>query len=590
MLARSGTFSPSKRSAQRRLSGGKQKTSSGKQAVEIYSKLAAHVLETANRSAQCIQELLSLQKGLMTGVEEFLSFDSSLIDEPAYAIVFECAAAFESVISALSPKPLEQVSESVQESLGELNRLSELLGVWGEAVSEQEHYEGKVGELQGKLFAGLGDKLDRNRDKLNQAKQSVDGFKQEGEAELNHFSEKRTVIVRGTLISYLRVYLQMVTNFGGLCKPVADQCAAELLPGARVEIIALRKARDLNGLTATIECVDPADTRRCRVVLDSTGEQKSVKIEHLLPIVEEFRLAMTPEADGSADPTAEVEVEAEAEIADGKAEAEQEEEEKPEEPRWEYDPSGEPLSEEPRITFGHPLTGNNITLFKTPGSGEEGVDWLPVIASRPTSILNGVCLTHSPLQPMPPEAGQLLRHYFEVTILDAANSGTTRTLYLGFAWPAEDCSEDDLGASAASAASADGEATAKLRRSSTTSHQDAVVAGRALPESSRELPCAFVIGGDLTRAYLGGVDLGKVSGWRPLKDAATGSRIGCLLEQDAERWRLSIYQDGTRRCKVEATPPPWASGPPHGLVDVCGGVRRVQLRQGRSVLEEACLA
>ncbi|CAE8663927.1 unnamed protein product, partial [Polarella glacialis] len=105
----------------------------------------------------------------------------------------------------------------------------------------------------------------------------------------------------------------------------------------------------------------------------------------------------------------------------------------------------------------------------------------------------------------------------------------------------------------------------------------------SLPEMARQLPRSFVVGGDLPRAYLGGVELRKVSGWRPITDVQVGTVLGVLLEVEAKRLRLSVFQDGVRKCCEEAPRHAEWQGQPFGVVDVCGTVRSVELRQGGRV-------
>jgi len=111
---------------------------------------------------------------------------------------------------------------------------------------------------------------------------------------------------------------------------------------------------------------------------------------------------------------------------------------------------------------------------------------------------------------------------------------------------------------------------------------------------ARNLPRAFVVGGDLPRFYFAGKELAKLSaGWRPLFDVGTGTVLGALLQVQPGTAKLTILQDGVPRCSSEAELPDsrW-EGPPHGAVDVCGTVQRVALRQGaeipRAALEAAC--
>jgi len=110
---------------------------------------------------------------------------------------------------------------------------------------------------------------------------------------------------------------------------------------------------------------------------------------------------------------------------------------------------------------------------------------------------------------------------------------------------------------------------------------------------ARTLPRSFIVGGDLPRVYLAGKEHSKVSGWRPLCDVGAGAVLGALLQVHSLTAKLTILQDGVARCTVETELPDsrW-DGPPHGVVDVCGTVQRVVLRQGveipRAALEAAC--
>mmetsp|Transcript_12674 Transcript_12674/g.32860 ORF Transcript_12674/g.32860 Transcript_12674/m.32860 type:complete len:184 (+) Transcript_12674:1-552(+) len=98
---------------------------------------------------------------------------------------------------------------------------------------------------------------------------------------------------------------------------------------------------------------------------------------------------------------------------------------------------------------------------------------------------------------------------------------------------------------------------------------------------------AFVVGGDLPRAHLGGRELRKITGWRPMLDTEVGSVVGVMLERlEAKEdglclHRLTVVQNGARRCSVEAEiPQAWREAcSVHGVVDVCGTVQCVELRQ-----------
>merc|ERR1712217_816902 len=164
-----------------------------------------------------------------------------------------------------------------------------------------------------------------------------------------------------------------------------------------------------------------------------------------------------------------------------------------------------------------------------------------------------------------------LRHYyFEFSVLEV-DPCTTRTLMLGFVWQPP--------------GTVDREQVCKANLFDT-------MKAPVLPATASELPQAFVIGGDPPRWFFAGRDLGKIAGWSPLIHTVSGSVFGALLEvryasgKDAAPplLRFVLFQDGKRCAEhvVELIRPEdaWVllPGPgPHGLIDICGNVRKVQL-------------
>eukprot|EP00747_Dinoflagellata_sp_TGD_P090060 gnl/TRDRNA2_/TRDRNA2_164554_c0_seq3.p1 gnl/TRDRNA2_/TRDRNA2_164554_c0~~gnl/TRDRNA2_/TRDRNA2_164554_c0_seq3.p1 ORF type:complete len:242 (+),score=22.54 gnl/TRDRNA2_/TRDRNA2_164554_c0_seq3:181-906(+) len=158
------------------------------------------------------------------------------------------------------------------------------------------------------------------------------------------------------------------------------------------------------------------------------------------------------------------------------------------------------------------------------------------------------------------------RYYFEIRILELVR-GEPEAISLGFMWGADVLSS-----------------TAKVR-------------------NPRQLPCTLIAGGEPPCISFGGRDLGSsaLASWRPSVQVMSGSVVGVLLEvqQGGElcgdsdglqgeirvpSLQLKIFQDGAVNAKVTVIPrlpdEAWALVPsfaPHGLVDVCGGVRRVSL-------------
>mmetsp|Transcript_53119 Transcript_53119/g.84506 ORF Transcript_53119/g.84506 Transcript_53119/m.84506 type:complete len:591 (+) Transcript_53119:81-1853(+) len=558
--------------------------SGGREAIDAYRSFTTLVMDTARRTSSCLQDLMNLHRGLLKGVHAFLAHDSVVIDDSAMTIVAELSTALEKVSGAINLTLMKHVEEAGQDILTELDRITEVLRVWGEAVEEQEHYEGKVESLEKQRTSGS-ERLSRNKDKLVLAKNNVAVKKGEGDAELALFSEKRSVMVRATLICFLRLYMPMLVRLGTDYTPIAQQCLAEVEQGARVEIAGLKKARTLNGQICTIESAEN-DGKRCRVLL-SNGEQKSVRMENLIPCA-----CHTPGLQGRGGV---VERASSAEGSASERERPQYDAEEPEDisddppvrerSRW-LSSAEETLTEAPRIGFGQ--VGRNIELLRVRGGGAAAFSWLPVIAARPEGLLHGVSFTAERLTALAPSVHACRgshRYYFELLVLEATSSGTVRSISLGFAWPPASASEEtpaddwngkSFATSVASFATTESDAE-QLRRNFSLGAE--VLAGRSLPESSRELPYGFCVGGEPCKSFLAGQETARISGWRPVKDVSSGTRLGCLLEQDASNLRLNIFQDGVHRCKAEVASPAWAAGAPYGIIDVCGSVRKVQLLQ-----------
>jgi len=205
------------------------------------------------------------------------------------------------------------------------------------------------------------------------------------------------------------------------------------------------------------------------------------------------------------------------------------------------------------FTYYEPLAfgacGRDAQL-KVPYGAQPGE--LPSVVVRKSGLVNGLALTAAPLAPISSQSAPQ-RYYFEVEVLRTSEKprGTTRTVSIGFAW------------------------------------SDAAGFGY-LPEQANQLRRALVAGGDLPRAHLDGSEVKKLSGWRPLVDVGEGAVLGAMLEVEAELLRLVIFQDGKQRCSVEVAHTLSWPGEPHGVVDVCGTVQQVALRQGSALPDMAC--
>mmetsp|Transcript_94985 Transcript_94985/g.207767 ORF Transcript_94985/g.207767 Transcript_94985/m.207767 type:complete len:935 (+) Transcript_94985:188-2992(+) len=210
------------------------------------------------------------------------------------------------------------------------------------------------------------------------------------------------------------------------------------------------------------------------------------------------------------------------------------------------------------------------------------------VATRPTGLSNAIALTSAPVpiarRPMKrpikqqqhegaeasaeqdqiegdaslerqqeTEEHSVVRRYFEIEIEEVSDQRSTKTLTIGFVWP-------------------------NVSETSPISDHSKSAFGR-LPEEASELKRSFSIGGGRTKTFVDGKDAGAISGWRPLTEVTTGSRIGALLEEEGSNLRLTIYQEGHARCS-SSTPNVWAGVDPHGLVDVNGSLKQVAIIQG----------
>lgn len=206
-----------------------------------------------------------------------------------------------------------------------------------------------------------------------------------------------------------------------------------------------------------------------------------------------------------------------------------------------------------------------VIAFRLDGAGEDSV----ALTSRPLPTLASLAPLSARRPSMdassiPAEPTQTQYYFeFEVTEVDPLRP---RTLSFGFAWePWESWIDGDAPSAGISVAS-------RLRYS-------------------------FIVGGELPRYHFGGRDRGKLLSWRPRIDVVDGSVLGALLEvredaaegsgADSRALRLLVFQDGALRTevveKIRLSADSWAEAlrtGPHGVVDVCGNVRCVQLRQG----------
>lgn len=176
------------------------------------------------------------------------------------------------------------------------------------------------------------------------------------------------------------------------------------------------------------------------------------------------------------------------------------------------------------------------------------------------------------------------RRYFEFEVADISDQKSMKALSVGYVWPTPSVSSTNLRQPSPTPAASADDRKSESGRSGSSQH--ASVWGR-LPEEVIQLPRSLLVGGGRTKAHLAGEELCSISGWRPATDVLAGSVIGVLLEEQSngeacDTACIVVFQNGLRRCSTTATIPlEWSvSAAPHGVVDINGTIRRVELRQG----------
>ena len=440
------------------------------------------------------------------------------------------------------------------------------------------------------------ERLARNREKLDQAMAVAEERRKASELLLETFAGRAPVHARASLHALLRAFTELVAGWSGSARAAAELFEKELQPGVSVEVQGLVKRPELNGKIGVIQ---RSEGGRLVVAFDD-GTDRALRPENVCPLdalgsEEELATAATsleplvqisPASGPSHGYEAEVSVQGLSgeicEVLVGGEPAEiLETSEGGVRVRVPRGRPGVPLATEVRtagwrrcvaqaqatVQYYEPVQfgacGRNVDLSASEARSQPSDEFRPV-ATRREGLVHGVALTSTALLPtlLPApaasrDAGPAAPHeayYFEVGVLELRAEKTIKTLSLGFAWRDQ-----------------------KPTTSAASSH---------LPESARELPRSFVVGGELPKAHFDRAEAGKVAGWRPLLDVASGSVLGALLERfrgasGRDSLRLTVFQDGRRRCSAEAeVPPAWGSvGAPHGMVDVCGHVTSVELHQ-----------
>lgn len=603
--------------------------------AETLARLVALVRDTAKQFSSCLELFRGLHGSLARGVQDFLIYDSLGLDEHAMGLLKMCLTLFQECEPLLKGDGLQRLSAYWDLVAEDCEHISSLLRTRDEAQTRLRHYEEKVAKL--KARAGLPasdgdsessdekaemlqhspasaapprpktDKLSRNLEKLARAKSLVESNQEEWASELQAFEGRRAGHARALLLGFLGTYMRLLGDFGGQAAEAAEAVEGELRPGSKVRVLGLPGSK-AGGAPATLEEAEDGNGR-CVVSLQD-GTRTAVRPESVCPSgPAEVSVEPTQgprhagclaevRCGGLDGPVSEVLVNGKhVEVLSATCWGAR--------VRLPPVPRPGPASVEVRAarwrqrvavaeagfryyeSIGFGPHGKNIQLADEPNA-PPGVEAAKTVAARVTGLLDGVVLTSAPLLPIFTEGLPQVRYYYEFEVLETAQrvTGTTRTLSLGFAWhgpPPERPVVDAAGAGCFQAAQVQATGSSAVPR---------------VPDMARSHPLSFVVGGDLPRVYVATKEISKVSsGWRPLFDVGVGSVLGVMLQVQLGSAKLVILQDGSCRCSMEAQLPSddarW-SGPPHGVIDVCGTVQRVALRQGaeipRAALEMSCQA
>jgi len=593
--------------------------------AEPLSRLVSLVRETATQISACLELFRNLQSNFARGVQDFLVLDSAGLDDPALGLLRICLTLFQECEPLLKGEGLQRLSTYWDHVAEDCENIAGIVRSRDEAFRELRHYEEKVawlktraghappsgasdseeeigGELLPEAPVRRRDRLSRNQEKLSRARGLVETNRAAWEAELRAFEGRRAGHARALLLGLLGGYCRLLGDFGSQAADAAEALEGELKPGTAVRVMGL-PGHEAGGCPATFTNTEEG-TGRCVVSLQD-GEKTAVRPESICP-AGPAEVSLEPargpcssgcEADvrcsGLDGPVSEVLVNGQhvevlsatcwgARIRLPPCAVKGHVRVEVRAARWRQRVAVAEAGFQYYEPIGFGPHGKNIQLAAEPGA-PAGPEATKALATRVSGLLDGVALTASPLPAVPLEGlPQVVRYYYEIEVQEVAQrvTGTTRTLSLGFAWSGQR-------PQAPLVQEASGGCFAGIAAASTSA------SSTRMPEMARNLPRAFVVGGDLPRVYLAGKELSKVTGWRPLFDVGAGAVLGALLQVQTGTARLTILQDGVVRCAVDAELPDgrW-DGPPHGAVDVCGTVQRVALRQGveipRAALQGAC--
>lgn len=574
-------------------------------ALEPQWRLVAAVKEVAEELLQSFDLLRKAQRVALRASQAYLGFDTDGIDESALALLQAAASCFDACEEPLAKNGLREVVAACERIGQDFQQVNTLIKDRDEAHREFEHYNEKVAGFlatpQKQQTKSERDRLDRNQEKLLHAQRIADEKRRICDAAVRTVVGHRNFHARATLHAALRSYVAALATVGDHARPVAQAFHDELQPGTPVEVTGFPEQSGVNGLTGVVQSVLSAGQFLVAVPGDE-GPGKAVRGEHLLPlgpaVVDDSAAEASPDEPGvqvtpAAAPrgagcealvTSKALPGAVSDVLVGGREVEiLEVTSKGVRVRIPPGQAPGPMRVEVRrsgwqeyvascdgafsfyeaLSFGS-VCGRNIEL----AAGAAG---LPSIARRREGLLHGIAITAQPIPDVlgagPAPRGR--RRYFEVDVLEVAERRMLKTLWIGFVWPQSDTNDSTVASGIFA-----GDPT------SSSSAPPCASFGRWLPETADDLRNAFIVGGDPPKVrYLDG-EASKVAGWRPIREVVVGSTLGALLEEDGDEISLTVYQDGLRRCSTSASSRGFGAGAPHGLVDVCGSVVAVELKQG----------
>lgn len=525
-------------------------------------RLTALVRDSALQLCHAFDTIISLQSSMLHGARECLAAGAIEDEAGTESLLTRCSALFEECEAIDSGEKMKCLYDYCDQAARALDAVLPLMCSRDEAIEETRYYEEKLAALKP---AG-GDlpveprkihRFKRNQEKLARASADAQNRQVECNEAISEVTEEYGVQCGAMLHSLVRLFFRGATDWGSRCSELAKALEREDCKLVGFEEDVTRRKIDSADATCEAEPVPaktllrpPEEPLPALTMLPSSSPcAGGIQVEVRCPIfhgpIDEVLIGgASADILMSSSGYALISVPESADVGDVSVQVRAS-------GRGEEIVDNTVFSYHVPISFG--LCGKNIELLSSASHVSRTVAW------RSEAVVDACALTAKPLPlALPSSLGSWQQYYFEVRVLEVATgTRTTKTLSLGFVW----------------LTGAGGDVT-----------------DTRLPDAAKGLRRSIIVGGELPRVHLGGVDAGRLSGWRPIREISVGTTVGAFLEVLPDTGnggfvRITVSQDGVGRFASEHELPSSWVGAPHGVVDVAGTVRRVELVQGARVFE-----